>query len=332
MKKANDPVIGISNIKLNIFKQLKLFDCDKINKIFDKRLSICNKLTKELSKINSFDKANFKPNNQEMEIDKFILKKIKLFKKKKIQFNNKFNRTYTKIFLKKNKNSFSLEKINKKTINTKRKENQIDKNDIKKINNKLFNKVINKNISENSDILKNTSLSLSYNDNINKYQQDKNYRSIFNVKIGKNNLRKRTMIYSYKNKLKDISNEKISELINKSNTLYKSQIFKLRERKKYNSSRYTKKNFEDIEKININKNDITKSAKASKKNLDIINDDNSSKIENLDINKTNKELVSNYPFLNQISNKKFFKRNYKKISYNFHKNFFERYIKLKNAD
>ena len=84
MKKIKEEIIGINNIKLNIFKRLTLSNCKKLNKLFFNSVSLCDKLTQELSQFCPInDNTIMKNNSEEMQIKKLIIKKIRLKKKKK---------------------------------------------------------------------------------------------------------------------------------------------------------------------------------------------------------------------------------------------------------
>ena len=344
MRTKKGKTIEINDLKLNTFNRLKLFNCEKINKIFDKNLSYFNKLSKELFQLSSFNdnaiNETFEINDKTIKnnkINRFILKKIKLIKKKDIQYNRINNKKFLK-----NK-FFSLEKINKKNYIKKKDDTSFlrnyfspfnktynslsnksikkKENNIKQIKSKNITHIIKKNISENSNILlKRNNLILSSDEN-NKYKNNLKYNIFITLqkseenhtskKIKNENKKKESIIYSYKNALKNISNENITNFINESKSLYDSQISKLKKNNTFlNSGRknfYAIKNllqkfdmsqdiekeleyklYEDIdikkihkelkhfsnsfkEKISFNKKDISKSVLISKKSADIVN-------------------------------------------------------------
>ena len=172
MKKIDGNITDINinnNPGLNIFNRLKLFNCKKINNIFDKNISLCDKLTKQLFQLSSFNEKTINEatnQNKKNNLDKFII-----IKKNKVNKNKicKFNRTNRQNFLKKsfisfekrNKEKYSSNKEEESTFlsknsssfnknyksfyknNTEIKLIKRKKNNIKQIKNKIFHKIIN---------------------------------------------------------------------------------------------------------------------------------------------------------------------------------------------
>ena len=282
MKKIKEEIIGINNIKLNIFKRLTLSNCKKLNKLFFNSVSLCDKLTQELSQFCPInDNTIMKNNSEEMQIKKLIIKKIRINKKKSYQFN-RFNNTYTKKFITNRKNSFfSSEKKNQENVKSNKKEDStfnssiFDKtyknfyhcnnssnkkiksikkiNEIKYVKNKLFNKVINYNISGNSRILE-TNYSLLNNDNINKYLTFRKDKTLISPKKSlRKILSKKSTIDPNQSPLKNISNESISKYANKSKSLNTIQIKKNFLHTRRNNNYHIKNLFLEISRKNIGK-------------------------------------------------------------------------------
>ena len=279
---------------LNTFNRLKLFNLKKINNICDKSLSLCDKLTKQLFQLSSFNEKtinetiNQKKNNN---LDKFIIIKENRVNKSKIC---KFKRANSQHFLK--KSFVSFEKRNNEKYSSNREEESTflsknsssfnknyksfyknyseiklikrKENNIKQIKNKIFHKIINKKLSQNSKILKLTNKNISYNDDvINKHPKYNNFntfvtlqksrKKIINHKIKNENEQTNLIIYSYKSALKKYTNEKLLNIMNKSKSLYNRQIHKLNN-KNSNSLYSGRKNSWKIKnllkKFEINKN------------------------------------------------------------------------------
>ena len=130
MKRINNKTIDNNNDKLNIFNILDLFNSQKIDKLYDKSVYLCNKLKRELSQMSQISLINdstiIETINPEMKkininnnIEKLLIKKIKLIKNKKLPFN-RINRN--KFIKKRKKSFFSFEKWNKENLNSSKKE------------------------------------------------------------------------------------------------------------------------------------------------------------------------------------------------------------------
>ena len=246
-KRIDDNSIDNNSFNLNIFNKLNLFNCQKINKIFDKSISFCDKLKKELSKLSSnnnssiIDSFSQEKNYNTHKIDKFMMN-IKLTKNINFQFNRKLSEKSTK----KRKIFFSFEKMRQQKKNANKKEeltilspkstlfnnnksNKRKNNEFKQIKNRIFNKNIKNNILGNSKKIKSNNNILSYNDNINKYRKINNFKAFIPYHRTGNNFfhKKKSIIYSYKDTFKDILNKNLSQFINESKSLYNSQISKL---------------------------------------------------------------------------------------------------------
>ena len=228
MKRINDKIANIHKSQFNFFNRIKLADAERMKKMKDKSLSLFDKVSKELSQLDSFNyslifNTNYHKNMNNNEKNKIIFKKIKLSDKK-------FNRVNSQEFINKRKNLiFSLEKRNKDSITNKNEDstslsrnstlfsknfyNNIKaiksikskrkNNDIRKIKSKIFNNLINNNISETSEILKSTNQSLSFNDNI--INSNKNIKPLINLQK-----KQKQLINSDEN----LSSENLSKIVN----------------------------------------------------------------------------------------------------------------------
>ena len=114
-------------MKFNLFNKLKLFECSKINDIYDRNSSICEKLTIDLIKfINLNDEI--KVDSQELStgrnnFNNFFKKKIKNYKSKLVKKKE--------------------EKIFKKNLLLSSKNVEVNKGDKNSINNNPSNKCLN---------------------------------------------------------------------------------------------------------------------------------------------------------------------------------------------
>ena len=195
MKLRNDSKI----IQFKPFTRLKLFQCGKINKIFDNSLLICNRISKDLNKLSSFSNSTINEtrteeiNDYKNNIGKFTLKKLKIIKNKKefIKYNKKIKLNKKKVlFSLSNKNKEENDKFilnnnsvskntslpnlkqfykkiifNEKSISNSNRKKLINLNSIKK---KILNKSTNNFFHKNSESLTNS----KYYNNSNSFERN----------------------------------------------------------------------------------------------------------------------------------------------------------------
>ena len=263
MKTVSTDKINNNYMKLRTFNKLKLFDCEKINKIFDKSLYISNKLSKELNHLCSLDTSIIKETNKTY-IHENMKNKIKKFITNKIQSKDMKSSIFkSHIINKKLVSSFEEEKkennkkqriyysFSKKDVNLKNSNNKMpinNKNVFRKIvikesnNNKVLNNLINISNKSNSLITQN------YEKNINSLEKSVNdydkYKKIFRKKsfitqqkfdyIKRNNNSIKNEESSRKKKIyrKILLKDNIKNLINSSSTLYDNEIINLKKSNK----------------------------------------------------------------------------------------------------
>lgn len=258
-------------IKLTLFKDLKLYKCNQIKEEFQKDISICDQLSKNLMKLGSNNDFGF--NEESILAKKKNNNKSNILEKKKLLHKNNdmisFNKK--KVMLKKN-NSFysktpSICCLKKKDCNGMFNRSiynlgclgQKTKINLKPIKKKILNRdvSVSKSISFDKDyssIVKNSNIgidecncSLVNNDSPNESRyKSKTFITIQKPgKIINKNIKNKTSrsfksvknIHSTKNILKRISNKQLTNIIKSSSTLYNNEFNKLNHDKDFLSAK-----------------------------------------------------------------------------------------------